>query len=464
MTSEVLAARPGMKWPRLGYLPAIGLLLVAATAGPAFGALARPLFILGCAAVGFYAWRRSPAEHLQTALMLFAFAPFVRRLIDLSAGYDQSGLMLIGPLLTLLAPVPALWSFLESGQPMRPAMGPIIAVAASVAYGAALSLFQGDWVNAASGSLKWFAPLIYAAVVVEQREAHTSMIEAAASAFLVILPLIGLYGIFQYIDPPAWDRYWMNYASITSAGQPLPYEVRTFSTMNSPASFATFTAIGLLLICFLRSSWLVLFLAGPAVISLSLSIYRTAWISLAAGMLFCLFFSSTRRRASAALVGLIAMAGVVATATPFAEVISDRLATLGEGTGDGSAQERLQEFVTLWNQPDSGLTGAGFTIIDAGNIGSMPVDGMIIACWLTMGIVVGLICLAGFIWAAALPIAAAWQSGGRHAVLIGALACGALTQLPLANISSGEMGFLFWTFAAMAGARPKGPATVGKAI
>jgi hypothetical protein len=108
----------------------------------------------------------------------------------------------------------------------------------------------------------------------------------------------------------------------------------------------------------------------------------------------------------------------------------------------------------LWNQPDSVLFGNGFTITDVGSAGVMAVDGMIIACWVAMGIVVGLVCLAGFLWAIVTMIRAAWDEGSADAIVIGALGCGALVQMPLASISSGELGFLFWAFAALAGAAP----------
>jgi hypothetical protein len=142
------------------------------------------------------------------------------------------------------------------------------------------------------------------------------------------------------------------------------------------------------------------------------------------------------------------------TLTPFAEVITDRVATLSEGSQDGSAQERLDQFVTLWNLRDSSLFGIGFTVADVGSAGSMPVDGMIIACWLSMGIVVGLLCLTGLIWAATNTIVFAWADCGREATVVGALSLGALVQLPLANVTSGESGFLFWTFAMLLTHRP----------
>jgi hypothetical protein len=242
----------------------------------------------------------------------------------------------------------------------------------------------------------------------------------------------------------------MNYAPIPSIGYPLPYEVRVFSTMNSPASFATFTAIGLFMIGFSKRPWLAL-LSLPAALGLLLSLYRTAWLSLAISIMFCLLFSGTRRRAGMIVIGIGIAVVLAVLLTPFGDVVMDRLSTLGEGSQDGSAQERLEEFITLWNLPDSSLFGSGFSNTDVGAAGAMPVDGMIVACWLGMGIVVGAFCLTGLCWAIGNAIAVAWTDPAPEAIVIGALALGALLQLPLASIASGENGFFFWTFAVLLG-------------
>jgi hypothetical protein len=344
-------------------------------------------------------------------------------------------------------PVPRLLQAQQ--QPPGRTTALLLAVGGCAAYATVLSLFQGDWLNAASGSLKWFAPLLYAAVLADHAK-RDEIMQAASSAFLTILPIISLYGIVQYVDPPAWDRYWMEFAPILSVGDPVPYGVRTFSTMNSPASFATFTAVGLILVCFSRSAWRSVAPASLAGIALLLSLYRTAWLSLAAGLLFCMLFSSTRRRALAILIGIVVTIILVTTLTPFGDVISDRVATFVEGTQDESALERFDEFITLWNQSDSSLFGSGFSTTDVGSAGKMPVDGMIVECWLSMGIIVGLVCLSGLVLAAVNTIRSAWLERNQDAIIVGALGCGALMQLPLANITAGETGFLFWTFAVLA--------------
>ncbi|CCE11266.1 conserved membrane hypothetical protein [Bradyrhizobium sp. STM 3843] len=448
MSTSLAASSAARPWQLPGWGVAVLVLLGTAVLGGSLGSLARLGFVIACGGVGWYAWRQGPAAHLQAALMLFAFAPFVRRMVDVAAGFDQLGLMLIGPLVAILIPAIHLPRLLGQREARAGWLWPLGIVAACVVYAGLLSLAQADWTNAASGPLKWLAPLLYAAVLMLSAD-RSALLEAAASAFRIILPVTGLYAIYQYVDPPDWDRYWMEFAPILSIGQPVPYGVRSFSTMNAPAVYASFTATGLLLIAFSKRPWPAMLLSVPAVLGFLLSMYRTAWISLAVGILFGLVFVQTRRRAGMILLGIAVAVVLAATLTPFGDVVAERLSSLGEGTKDGSAQERLEEFITLWNLPDSSLFGSGFTITDVGSAGAMPIDGMIIACWVSMGIVVGGVCLAALLWAVGNAVGAALSDRTTEAVIVGALALGALAQFPLANITSGESGFLFWTFAVL---------------
>lgn len=435
-----------------GWWPTALLLVVTALIGPALGGLIRPVFVLGCAAAGWFAWRRSAEAHVQAAVLLFAFTPFVRRLVDLTAGFDQSSIMLIGPLLFILTPLPSLWTLLSiTDRPRNPWLVPPVIVLCCIVYGAALSMFQNDWFNAANGVLKWAAPVLYAIALQQRADTTGALVNAVARVFLVVLPLTGLYGVWQYVDPQRWDQFWMNYASITSAGYPFPYMVRVFSTMNGPASYATFTATGLLLVGFLRPGWQSLLAMAPAALGLLLSLYRTGWITLALGVLFCTFFQSTRKRALSTGLAIGGAAFAAILFTPFGDVITSRLESLGGGSEDGSGGERLEEFITLWNMPDSMVVGSGFTVTDVGVAGAMPIDGQIIASWVTMGIPVGLLCLAAYIWAGSWATTAAWRMPTREGVVLGALAFSAiLIQMPLTSVSSGEVSALFWMLVAMA--------------
>ncbi|MBB4066542.1 O-antigen ligase domain-containing protein [Gellertiella hungarica] len=430
---------------RQGWVPALIFIAVFALVGGFAGGLGRPLFVLGCMGVAIIAYRDGIAAHFQASLVLFSFAPFIRRIVDNGAGYDELGLMLIGPLMALLVPVVELRRLLDPREPLDIRFGPLLLAGACIVYAGILSLLQGKMNDAASGLLKWLTPVLYGAVLV-LRANRDEMLDAAVRAFFVILPLTGLYGILQYVDPQAWDRYWMEFAPILSIGQPVPYGVRVFSTMNSPASFASFTAAGLLLVAFLRSGWVSFFVAAPSMLALLLSLYRTAWLSMALALLFCLLFARTRGKAQMIAVALAIAGAVAVTIPPFSDVIGDRLATLGQGSQDGSFQERLTQYSTLWSLPDSSLIGNGFTITDVGSAGQMPIDGMIIACWLMMGIVFGILCLCAFFWAIGRAVIRALLERSRQAIMIGAMAMGSMLQMPLANISAAEAGFLFWSF------------------
>jgi hypothetical protein len=431
------------------WLPILVLLVFTVLVGPSLGAAYRPIFVAACAAVAWHSWTTGVASHFQTCLVLFLFAPFCRRLIDVTAGYDPSSLMLVGPAAAILVPSYVLLLRHEPDDSFGGRMAPLLVVGSCVAYATVLAFLQDEWMRGITGALKWLAPLLYAAVLIRSGEA-SDILEAGRKVFLVCLPVMGLYGIYQYIDPPEWDRLWIQSATVT-AGLPIPFGVRTFSTLNGPASFATFTAAGLLTVLILRPSVMASLLVAPAAVALLLSTYRTAWLSLAAGLLFCLIHRGGRRQASGVVLVMSVVLAVVITTTPFGEAITDRLATFAEGTGDGSAHERLEELVTLWNTPDSTVFGVGFVSDGLLGAGVMPVDGMIVACWLTMGIVVGILCLFGLLLAIGKAVLESLRRReDRHFAVLGALAVGALIQLPLANISSSELGFLFWTFTVLA--------------
>lgn len=431
-----------------GWAPALGVLLATGLVGPFLGGSSRALFIAACGAAGWFAWRRGPSAHVKAALLLFVFTPLVRRVVDAKVGFDASNLMIVGPLVAIFPALLGVLSALESPSVLR-RLWPLAMVGVSVAYALALTILHGEWVGAARDCVKWFVPLLYGLVMMHEAE-REEVLDAAADTFAFVLPVIGLYGIAQYVNPSDWDIYWMKNSTIMSVGSPEPYGVRVFGTMNGPASFATFTAVGLLLVWFRGKSKVFLALAIPAALALFLSLYRTAWISMLAAMLYPMFFASTRGRSIPLIFGLAGAVVVAATLTPFGDVIADRFATLSQGAKDGSARERIEEYLTLWNSPDSSLFGAGFVTTDVGSAGAMGVDGTILSCWLYMGIVFGLICIFGLIWAIVQAMIGPLRDASPSSVLLGAFGLFFLVQMPLAAIAPGEAGYLFWTFMCLA--------------
>jgi hypothetical protein len=428
------------------FLPVSALLLGTFVLAWSGLGLIRPIFVIGCVLVSIHAKRRGAAVHLQISLVLFCLTPFLRRIVDFSAGYEPMGLMLTGPFLAILVP-----AFDLDNQAVDLALKPFFVVGACVTYAASITLFSGGELSvAASGSLKWIAPLLYGVWLNQKsREPNADIVGSAARMSLTLMPLLSVYGIFQYINPPDWDRYWMINLKMVSAGLPEPYEVHVFSTMNSPETFAAYAVFALLLIAPIYSGWLSALVSVPILFGVLLSLNRSAWIGIATGLI--VFLSSPVTRYRATLLTLCGVGAILLAANlpPFDEVIVKRLATFSSGGNDGSVQARLAEIGSLL---DNGtLVGNGFEAGIPQHVGGPPlVDGQIVLCWTAMGLVVAMLCLTAVLLAAWGGISKTAWSADKREVAVGAILACMVVQTPLAAIASGEMGVLFWGFVGIA--------------
>ena len=277
---------------------------------------------------------------------------------------------------------------------------------------------------------------------------------------MILAPALGIYGFLQYVDPPVWDRFWMTYTSIASIGQPEPFMVRVFSTMNAPAGYATFTAVALLLFGFGRARLSLLVAAAPSVLGLMLSMYRTAWIALAIGMLFGLFHRRTVRRAAILLFAVPILGAAVVLFSPAGDALSERLGSFGAVSDDSSGLERLCEYAELLNTDGGTLIGNGFGSTDVMQAGALAQDGQFVVSWYAMGLVVGIVSVASILWVAVLAIRGAWRSDTLEGIAVAGIVAGMVVQLPLAVISASEVGFLFWSLAAIGASLPPRSAAV----
>jgi hypothetical protein len=421
--------------------------------------VARPLFILGSAGVGYLAWREGCGRSIEVAVSLYVFAPFLRRLVDVGVGFDPSGVMLVGPVLAIAIPTVELRHLLLSREKEDEALLPFLLVGVCITYGMLLSAFSDDLSTLATAALKIYTPLLYGAWVARSARNDPAVLDAATNVFLVLTPIIGVYGIWQYVSPSDWDRYWMLSVSgtISVLGRPEPYQVRVFSMMNSPASFGTYAACGVLLFGFCRRGWQSLPLALLVAPGLLFTYYRTAWISLVLGVFYCALFSRTRERA-----GLIAVVIVVATilaagSTEFGDAIVERLSTFtGSISDDGSGRARLDQLFAIYKLVDGMGVGLGYARLSAPFNGVDAADGEVVTAIIAMGVLVGSLYLVGLVWAGVQALGRIRASADPRLIVTGAVIIGMLAAIPLTGVTSGEIGLLFWTFIALATAQPAG--------
>jgi hypothetical protein len=262
---------------------------------------------------------------------------------------------------------------------------------------------------------------------------------------------MGLYGVEQFLDPAPWDRYWMIYSEMGSIGTPEPFGVRVFSTMNSPASFASFLVAGLLIFCFTRKGYVAAGVGVTAALALMLSQYRTAWIAMGIGLVMGALYPRTRAKATGiAVVGVVAAILAATAGGQIGDIISQRFETLQSGAQDGSAVERLSEYRDLYAMTEQYVWGKGLRMLQGDIPGLVALDGTIISVYLVMGILVGTVFLACLIWATIVAVGRVAYNDSPMRIATAAVVLGLCLMMPLEGITAGEFGFLFWTFTAIA--------------
>ena len=444
--------------PSKARLALIGLLLGTIALAVAAPGVARPLFILGSAAVGYLAWREGCGRSIEAALTLYVFAPFLRRLVDVGIGFDPSGVMLLGPVLAIAIPTIELTRLLTHWEKEDEALLPLLLVGACITYGMLLSAFQGDFGPLGTAALKMYTPLLYGVWIMRRARHDPSALDAVSSSFFVLAPIIGIYGIWQYVSPADWDRYWMLSVSgaISVLGRPEPYQVRVFSMMNSPASFGTYAGCGLLLFGFCRSGWKALLLGLAVVPGLLFTYYRTAWISAVLGIFYCAWFGRTRERAGLIAVATVVITVLAAGSSDFGDAIVERLATFtGSVADDGSGKARLEQLFEAYRMLDEMTFGFGFARLATPFNGVDSADGEVVSAMIAMGVLVGSVYLLGLVWAAVQALIRIRSSTDPRLIVTGAVIVGMVAAIPLTSVTSGEIGLLLWMFIALATAQPK---------
>lgn len=392
--------------------------------------------------------RRSPwfAGH---CVLLFCFVSLVRRLVDDQAGFDAASPVLVTPYLCSLFTALRLVEYWLRPQPRH--LGGFLLILLAIGYGALLAVLQGNLVAAGVDFLKWAAgPMLAVCVLAHRDDAHVR--DIAELCLIWAGAFMGLYGLLQFIDPPSWDKVWVRGVielGMYSIGQPEPFALRVFSTMNSPGSLGGALAAGIL-IAFKRPRMLAIPAVSLMLLGLALTQYRTLWAATALG---ALLLACTRpgvfRPANlvAALVAVLALAAVLQI-PQLREPLAQRASSLGNLRADHSGEERLGQYRALTRE-DGLIAGEGLGQIGVarrlGGMSAVIMDSGLIEIWRGLGVLAGtayllalvMLCLKLFQPAAAL---------GHHLHFDRAVVLSTFMQLPMGSVHSGENGVFAWLF------------------
>lgn len=413
--------------------------------------ITRLLFPLYTLIVGVGVIVRWPCSYPAICVAFGTFSPFLRRVADYYAGFQQTNPILLGPLVVLLPSL--LWlsrRIFTRGAPMAGAFG---LMTACIAYGSVLALFSDKLIQGLYEPAWWLLPPALAAYVLEHGRHIDKIARAMGQTLIVVLPIMTVYGVLQFVAPLPWDLVWMLNVDNATFGRPEPYGIRVFSMMNSPGTTSFFVAYAIIFMC--GGSLLSTVMAIAALPLLMLTLVRTAWFSTAAGLLALALVGSGGKRMQLvlALVGGASLIGVMMAtpAVPIAikNVVMDRVLSIGSLGTDSSANDRRDTYASFWDRLAVSPFGEGFgangSAISATQKRDLPaLDSGILESLLTFGVPIG----CAYFVSLSMFVAACWrglkQSQGKLAAAFGLLVA-IVVDFPFGLSHVGEFTPLEWT-------------------
>jgi hypothetical protein len=435
-----------------------GLAFAAALVAPVLlyaiglGSLDRLLYPATSIAVGGYLYYKRSPWYVGFCVWLFCATPLVRRLADEQAGWDPSNPILLAPYLSCaFAGISAITFRMRSTAPIAP----FVIMLGCVGYGLILAMCNGRVASGAVDAMKWSVGPLFAVHLLAQADERWINHRAAVISFVIAGPAMAVYGVAQYINPPPWDADWMiNVASLglNSIGHPAPFEVRVFSTMNSPGSFGSALATAILIGLHQRRFLIFIPVVMVMVLGMLLSQYRAIWAGTLIGII-CLFLSgaSTAKLRVLLAAGALILMGASASVMPeISRPIAERLQTLNQLDADASGEDRLHQYERFLGQPHNDLVlGEGLALdgasrrLDHGH--TVIIDSGIIVIFSAFGVFSGTVFFFGLFAAIGLTFTSSARSC-PETPLYRAIIIATFCQLPFGAVNVGESGFGAWLF------------------
>jgi len=435
---------PSLRTITLGAFVLVTFAGLAGVGGRAFG----PAWAAFAAFTAMTLVLRAPAGFLAFCVSLWIYTPLVRRVLDMHHGFQATNLALAAPVLASSVAILTVLRFLKElrGQLFAPAL----LVIAAVTYGFLVGALRNGVVPAFYAYLAWLSPALVGLHTALHWRRYPEMRDAFLRTLAWGLAPAALYGIFQFVYMPPWDRLWMIATDLQSIGRPEPYSVRVFGSMTMPGTFAVVMEVGLLLLLsadvFGRLPSLILGFIG-----LLLSRIRTAWLGFVFGLAVQFITQPVRRMPrnwlTLAIVALFSLP--VITIPRIREGITSRLSSITGGEDDSSVRQRILVAragyaLVLDYAEGAGLGATGSAVTARAKGGIRNFENGLLEVFYLFGWPGGLLFFLGVIGIVVqgMRLADARFDQFANAVRSGALAL--LASLFISEIFTGAPGTLFW--------------------
>ena len=438
----------------LAWVCILGLvLLVAGGLALNQGSLLKLAYPAAALATGSLLYWKRPALYLGFVWWLWFLTPEVRRLIDYRAGWDPTNPVMLAPFLVAGLAFFAVPRHLPKLR--LSSFFPLGLVLLGLFYGYLVGIVRAGLFSATFGLLNWLVPVIFAFYLMVNWRSYPVYRRVIERTFIWGVLIMGLYGLWQFLSPPAWDQYWMLQAPITSIGTPEAFGVRVFSTLNSPGPFAVVMLAGLLILLGRGGP-----LRWPAAVagyaSFLLALVRSTWGGWILGVLFIVVRQGRLRlRIFRALAVTALLALPLIYFGPVAEAVGSRLQTLTNLGSDTSLNARLEFYAEFAPQAFFNLVGDGVGSTGiatrlgttGGQLGELGTfDSGVMNLAFVLGWPGGLLYAGGLAWLSYYALRRGGTPEDTFAVASQAIVVAVLAQLGFDNFLIGVTGMVFWTF------------------
>jgi hypothetical protein len=410
-----------------------------------------PVIALG---LGGWFYLTNPGLYFGFTWWLWFLTPFVRRFVDYEVGFfNQTSYIMLTPMLVTGL---SLFSVLRYANRFQMRLyQPMALLFAALLYGYAVGIVRNGPFPATLALLEWVCPLLFAFHVLVHHRQYLTFRRVTRSVFTWGILIMGLYGIVQYFSPLPWDRFWMVESRMTTIGRPEPFEVRIFSTLNSPGPFAGILMVGLMVLFEARGLTARLAMA-PGFVSFLLSLVRSAWggFAVALGYAAARLHSRLRLRLLAVLgVGaLLSMPLLMHSAV--SERVAPRVETLGRLGADHSFQARSALYSIAALNSVTEPIGRGFGSFGrAANFnedGIASFDSGLMIIPFTLGWPGAALYVFGWAWLLFGILRLRSRDTDQFTVIAAAVTMGMVAQMVFSNQLTGVVGMVTWTFTALA--------------
>lgn len=374
---------------RQGWIVIFGfvLLSLACYLGPA--ASLRLVYPVAALITAVFLYLRHPILYLGFTWWMWFLSAFVTRLVDLRVGWDPTRQMLVAPYLVVFVTIGTLFRSLPSAH--RQGGLPFLLAFAGVFYGFLIGLVYNQPVPVARSLLDWLSPLLLGFHLFINWRDYPSYRQNIQRIFLWCVLITGAYGVYQFAVAPEWDRFWLLESKLSSAGDPVPFGMRVWSTMHSPGPFANVMQAGLLLL-FTSSGPLNFPASTVGYLSFLFTQVRTCWGGWLLGIIMILGSVKARIQMRLVITILVMVMCVVPLLAiePFSKIVATRFESFSNLEEDQSYRDRSKTYDTQLSIALSNTLGNGFGNIwklneKTGQIEVAVIDSGILDMFFTLG-------------------------------------------------------------------------------